>query len=172
MGVKVYAAVRYLSAMKTAFLRFALLGLLAAGCSKGSDPTPTPPAPAPDDVIALRVTGSNLNGLGARLQVQGAAGDDGKPTYVQASLAKDEYYATSVSKTIAVATVPHYRAGGKRYDFTATVSFSSSGPAAGQLRAEWLVNGQVSTATSRPPTVQISGSSPTSAYAYLSTNAL
>ena len=87
----------------------------------------------------------------ARLEVTGTSGDDGKPSYVQANLATDEYYTTSVSKTIAVATVPHYRAGAKRYDFTATVSFNSAGlNTTGQLKAEWLVNGQPSTATSRP----------------------
>ena len=157
--------------MKASLLCFALLGLLAVGCSKNAEPAPTP-AP-PDDVIALRVTGTNLSNLMARLEVTGTSGDDGKPSYVQANLATDEYYTTSVSKTIAVATVPHYRAGAKRYDFTATVSFNSAGPnTTGQLKAEWLVNGQPSTATSRPPSAQISSGQPTAARAYLSTNAL
>ena len=48
-------------------------------------------------MIALRVTGTNLSDLMARLEVTGTSGDDGKPSYVQANLATGEYYNASVS---------------------------------------------------------------------------
>jgi hypothetical protein len=156
--------------MKTAFLRFALLGLLAAGCSKNSEPAP-PTAPL-QDTVQLHVTGSNLQGLTARVQIQVAEGEDGKPTYVQPVFSQDIYLGSSVDNTITVGTFQHYQPGLKRYDCLATVSFTTQGSTAGQLKAEWKVNTKPSTATSRPPSVQITGNTPTTGYAYLFTNAL
>ncbi|HEX8656193.1 MAG TPA: hypothetical protein VF690_01590 [Hymenobacter sp.] len=173
--------------MKYLLPRLAVLALLA-GCSSTNDPTPNvgPTSPAPDDVITLAVTGENLTGLGAELRVTGAAGEDGKPAYPVPALATDETYPVSVNKTIAVATVPHYRAGTgvKRYDFTATIAFTALQPgntvpnSSGRLRVQWFVNGKASTATTRVPVAELyaansNGASPyPAASAYLATNSL
>ena len=148
----------------------ALVGL--AGCNnKCCD---NPPAPtAPDDVISLQVTGSNLTGLTARLDVVVGAADDGQLLTVVPAYTVAEDYTGTLSKTIAVATVPHYRSGVKRYDFTATPTFNTATTGTGgTLTVRWLVNGKPTTATSRPPTVTISGTAPALGHAYLSTNSL
>ena len=163
----------FLEPMKSALLRFVLLAALV-GCSRTSDPMPGPILA--DDVISLEVTGTNLDGLTAELNVRASAGEDGQATAVVPSLGKNELYTTSsVSKTITVATVPHYRAGVKRYDFMAEIYFNTdatSSTANGHLSVKWLVNGKPSTATVLPPAAEINGAVVTSATAFLSTNAL
>lgn len=145
--------------------------LLAAGCNKKC--CDNPPAPAADDVISLQVTGSNLTALTARLEVVVGAADDGQFLTVVPAYTVAEDYTGSLSKIIAVATVPHYRSGVKRYDFTATPMFlTTTTGTGGTLTVQWLVNGKPATATSRPPTVTISGNGPALGHAYLSTNSL
>ncbi len=164
--------------MKAAFFRIALLGLLA-GCSTKDGSTPT----GPTDVISLQVTAEDVTGLGAELQVAVAVGEDGKPTYVDPSLNRVESYSGNVIKVIPIATVPRYRAGVKRYEFNADITFrnvrlnnSIRGSANTRFRAEWLVNGQAVTSSSRPSFAQLTAVSvsPTQliSMAYLATNSL
>ncbi|GAB2720952.1 hypothetical protein GCM10011495_40510 [Hymenobacter frigidus] len=165
--------------MKSTVLCFSLLTVLLGSCAPKSE-APKPVGPVlPNDVISLRITGENLDGLGAQLRATGGAGEEGKHVALDAALAKEQIYATHASETIPVATVAHYRAGQKRYEFTATITFlnvkvGAATPAPNsRLRVEWLVNGQVAPGTSQPATAELTASSAApEARAYLSTNTL
>ena len=165
--------------MKSTVLCFSLLTVLLGSCAPESE-APKPMGPVlPNDVISLRITGENLDGLGAQLRATGGVGEDGKPIALDATLAREQIYATSASETIPVATVAHYQAGQKRYEFTATITFlnvkvGAATPApASRLKVEWLVNGQVAPVTSQPSTAELTASSAApEARAYLFTNTL
>lgn len=147
--------VSYLSVMKAFSLRFALLGLLAAGCSNGSDPAPRSGLNLPNNYpLSVRLTGQGLGGLGAHMVTTVASALEGQPLVIGPGGTED-IYGSDVNKTYALLTVPKYQKGKniRRYVVRTFISFDNVRPGGLQpgantrLKVELLANGQIVPAT-------------------------